>query len=464
MNGSGTNMRRLHPNGMPAARPVSWSAIPADDPAAHEQLIKFISESIVCDIQGNISSGFMKQVQASKKSAMSPHDKAERMRIVRDMRTTLERLTEELGQKFFDEFRHRPAVGRWYDSWLFNETPQFLRWEQEWAYSPDESLVTGDVRSIGGSTDGRVFGSETTPEVRVEFEEDLEDFEDTQEFAKTHQYQPDAPVTEMGLHRPPPVVIARMSMRGPTRSTFPISARRATAATRATAALRLVVVTRHARIISTTSHSTTYLALTFPGLRSSLIRVSLLTYKNITSRTLSRLTTFLSTYCRASTTCQMVTTRRSMRGGRRGRRVTTGPTRRRTYKSSNANSSISGSGSATDKGNGSSHSATTTASASEAGSRATRYGIVEPVGVVLNDKSGTAENATSVRTGGLSPVPDVGESLIHTTKNTKGWVQTTVSKAISTCQKLKKAGKKLKPQPSKEGLGSLRAGMARAEK
>ncbi|KAJ8133307.1 hypothetical protein O1611_g302 [Lasiodiplodia mahajangana] len=155
MDGSGAKtMRRLHPNGIPADRPVSWSAIPADDPAAHEQMIKFISESIVCELQGNISSGFMKQIHASKKSAMSPHDKAERMRIIRDMRTTLERLTEELGQKFFEEFRHRPAVGRWYDSWLFNETPQFLRWEQEWAFTPEENLVTVDARSVGGSQSG----------------------------------------------------------------------------------------------------------------------------------------------------------------------------------------------------------------------------------------------------------------------------------------------------------------------
>lgn len=190
-------MRRLHPNGSPAARPVSWSAIPADDPAAHEQMIKFISESIVDDIQGNISSAFMRQMQASKKSAMSPHDKAERMRIVRDMRTTLERLTEDLGQKFFEEFRHRPAVGRWYDSWLLNETPQFLRWEQEWAFAPEGSLVTVDARSIGGSTDGRVFGSETTPEVRVESERDLEEFDDTQELVPVPEYRPDAPVTEV---------------------------------------------------------------------------------------------------------------------------------------------------------------------------------------------------------------------------------------------------------------------------
>ncbi|KAI1753702.1 hypothetical protein F4782DRAFT_495388 [Xylaria castorea] len=196
--------RRLHPNGIPTARPVSWSAIPADDPAAHEQMIKFVSESIVCDIQGNISSGFMRQVQASKKSGMSPHDKAERMRIIRNMRTTLERLTEELGQKFFEEFRERPAVGRWYDSWLSNETPQFLRWEQEWALTPEESLITVDARSMGGSIDGRVFGSETTPEVRVEFEEDLEEFEDTQSLAPIPEYRPDAPVTEKKTDGPAP--------------------------------------------------------------------------------------------------------------------------------------------------------------------------------------------------------------------------------------------------------------------
>ncbi|KAI1186702.1 hypothetical protein F5B17DRAFT_402499 [Nemania serpens] len=205
MDQSGTpTMRRLHPNGGPAARPVSWSAIPADDPAAHEQMIKFISESIVDDIQGNISSAFMRQMQASKKSAMSPHDKAARMRIVRDMRTTLERLTEELGQKFFEEFRHRPAVGRWYDSWLLNETPQFLRWEQEWAFAPEGGLVTVDARSIAGSTDGHVFGSETTPEVRVESERDLEEFDDTQELAPVPEYRPDAPVTEKKTDGPAP--------------------------------------------------------------------------------------------------------------------------------------------------------------------------------------------------------------------------------------------------------------------
>lgn len=202
MDGSGAStMRRLHPNGTAAARPVSWSAIPADDPAAHEQMIKFVSESIVCDIQGNISSGFMRQVQASKKSAMSPLDKAERMRIIRNMRTTLERLTEELGQKFFEEFRQRPPVGRWYDSWLSNETPQFLRWEQEWALTPEESFAAVDARSMGGSIDGRVFGSETTPEVRVEFDEDLEEFEDTQSLAPIPEYRPDAPVTEVSQKR-----------------------------------------------------------------------------------------------------------------------------------------------------------------------------------------------------------------------------------------------------------------------
>ncbi|KAI0401146.1 hypothetical protein F4802DRAFT_581395 [Xylaria palmicola] len=205
MDRSGANtMRRLHPDGGAAARPVSWSAIPADDPASHEQMIKFISESIVCDIQGNISSGFMRQIQASKKSGMSPHDKAERMRIIRNMRTTLERLTEELGQKFFEEFRQRPSVGRWYDSWLFNETPQFLRWEQEWALTPEESYVTVDARSIGGSTDGRVFGSETTPEVRVEFGEDLEEYEDTQELVQIPEYRPDARVTEEKTDGPAP--------------------------------------------------------------------------------------------------------------------------------------------------------------------------------------------------------------------------------------------------------------------
>ncbi|KAI0873864.1 hypothetical protein GGS24DRAFT_490398 [Hypoxylon argillaceum] len=189
-------VRRLHPNGIPEDRPASWSALPPDDPAAHEQMIKFISESIVDDLQGNISSGFMRQIHASKKSAMSPHDKAERMRIVRDMRSSLERLTEELGQKFFEEFRERPGVGRWYDSWLFNETPQFLRWEQEWAFAPEESVLTVGARSIAGSIDGRVFGSETTPEVRVESEGDLEEFEDTQELTQIPEYRPDAPVTE----------------------------------------------------------------------------------------------------------------------------------------------------------------------------------------------------------------------------------------------------------------------------
>ncbi|TGJ83154.1 hypothetical protein E0Z10_g5614 [Xylaria hypoxylon] len=202
MDGSGVNtMKRLHPEGVLAARPVSWSAIPADDPAAHEQMIKYISESIVDGMQGNISSGFMRQVHASKKSTMSPHDKAERMRIVRRMRTTLERLTEELGQKFFDEFSERPAVGRWYDSWLLNEPPQFLRWEQEWALTTEENLAVIDARSVGmrsvaGSIDERVFGSETTPEVRVEFSEDLEESEDTQEFTQAPEYRPDAPVAE----------------------------------------------------------------------------------------------------------------------------------------------------------------------------------------------------------------------------------------------------------------------------
>ncbi|KAI1428740.1 hypothetical protein F5Y12DRAFT_782338 [Xylaria sp. FL1777] len=196
-------MRRLHPNG-PAPRPVSWSAIPADDPAAHEQMIKFISESLVDDMQGNISSGFMRQVHATKKSAMSPHDKAERMRIVRAMRTTLERLTEELGQKFFEEFRHRPAVGRWYDSWLFNETPQFLRWEQEWALPTEENLAVVEERSVVGSIDERVFGSETTPEVRVEFSEEIEESEDTQDFAHVPDYIPDAPATETKTDGPEP--------------------------------------------------------------------------------------------------------------------------------------------------------------------------------------------------------------------------------------------------------------------
>ncbi|KAF2966515.1 hypothetical protein GQX73_g7054 [Xylaria multiplex] len=206
MDGSGVNtMRRLHPNGVPAVRPVSWSAIPADDPAAHEQMIKYISESIVDGMQGNISSGFMKQVQASKKSAMSPHDKAERMRIVRRMRTTLERLTEELGQKFFEEFRERPAVGRWYDSWLLHEPPTFLRWEEEWALPTHENLAAIDVRSVGGSIDERVFGSETTPEVRVDFSEDPEEYEDTQEeFAQVPEYRADAPVAETKTDGPAP--------------------------------------------------------------------------------------------------------------------------------------------------------------------------------------------------------------------------------------------------------------------
>ncbi|KAI8634195.1 hypothetical protein F5Y19DRAFT_203533 [Xylariaceae sp. FL1651] len=200
-------VRRLHPNGGPAARPLSWSAIPPDDPAAHEQMIKFISESIVCDIQGNMSSGFMRQIHACKKSSMSPHDKAERMRLVRDMRTSLERLTEELGQKFFEEFRHRPAVGRWYDSWLFNETPQFLRWEQEWGFTPDESLVTIDTHSFGGSIDEGVFGSDDTPDykVKVVLEEDLDRLDDqTQDLTEIPEYKPDAPVTEEKTDGPAP--------------------------------------------------------------------------------------------------------------------------------------------------------------------------------------------------------------------------------------------------------------------
>ncbi|KAI1364233.1 hypothetical protein F5Y08DRAFT_307489 [Xylaria arbuscula] len=201
-------MSRLHPNGGPAPRPVSWSCIPADDPAAHEQMIKFISESLVDDIQSNISSGFMRQVHASKKSAMSPHDKAERMRIVRAMRTTLERLTEELGQKFFEEFRHRPSVGRWYDSWLFNETPQFWNTEPEWSM-PSEPHVAAvaalDTRSVTSSNNGRVFGSETTPEVRVDFTEDVEEFEaeDTQDFAQV-PYDPNAAATEEQTEGPAP--------------------------------------------------------------------------------------------------------------------------------------------------------------------------------------------------------------------------------------------------------------------
>ncbi|KAI0203086.1 hypothetical protein F4808DRAFT_458308 [Astrocystis sublimbata] len=215
---TGTNtMRRLHPSGKPAPRPVSWSAVPADDPSAHEQMIKFVSESIVCDIQGNISSGFMRQVQASKKSGMSPLDKAERMRIIRKMRSTLERLTEELGQQFFEEFRERPAVGRWYDSWLSNETPQFLRWEQEWALTPEESMLMTDARSIDarsirsfdarsacGSTDGRVFGSESTPEIKVDFEESVVESEDTQSLAPIPEYRPDARVTEKKTDGPAP--------------------------------------------------------------------------------------------------------------------------------------------------------------------------------------------------------------------------------------------------------------------
>ncbi|KAI1431810.1 hypothetical protein GGR50DRAFT_689449 [Xylaria sp. CBS 124048] len=195
-------MNRIHPNKASGPRPMSWSAIPADDPAAHEHIIKFISESIVDDIQSNISSGFMRQVHASKKSIMSPHDKAERMRLVRDMRTTLERLTEELGQRFFEEYRHRPAVGRWYDSWLFNSPPTFLRWEQEWAFTSDEPLATAAARSISDSTDGLVSGSETTPEVRLEFGENLEDFDDTEEFGPRPEYRPDAPETEKKTDSP----------------------------------------------------------------------------------------------------------------------------------------------------------------------------------------------------------------------------------------------------------------------
>ena len=143
----------------------------------------------------------MRQVHASKKSAMSPHDKAERMRIVRAMRTTLERLTEELGQKFFEEFRHRPAVGRWYDSWLFNETPQFWDSEPEWSIPVERNVAASaavDTRSVTSSNNGRVFGSETTPEVRVDFTEDVEEFEaeDTQDFAQV-PYDPNAAATEV---------------------------------------------------------------------------------------------------------------------------------------------------------------------------------------------------------------------------------------------------------------------------
>ncbi|KAJ3555442.1 hypothetical protein NPX13_g10356 [Xylaria arbuscula] len=265
-------MSRLHPNGGPAPRPVSWSCIPADDPAAHEQMIKFISESLVDDIQSNISSGFMRQVHASKKSAMSPHDKAERMRIVRAMRTTLERLTEELGQKFFEEFRHRPSVGRWYDSWLFNETPQFWNTEPEWSM-PSEPHVAAvaalDTRSVTSSNNGRVFGSETTPEVRVDFTEDVEEFEaeDTQDFAQV-PYDPNAAATEKQWQRCGEVdVDARSKRRAPrqllsrvvnvnimtTKPSMPhISARLVLVATRVTAASHPVAVTRHARTTSTT--------------------------------------------------------------------------------------------------------------------------------------------------------------------------------------------------------------------
>ncbi|KAI2642216.1 hypothetical protein GGS21DRAFT_294979 [Xylaria nigripes] len=199
-------MRRLRPNGPPRPRPVSWSAIPADDPAAHEQIIKFISESMVDDIQSNISSGFMRQVNASKKSAMSPHDKAERMRIVRNMRTTLERLTEEMGQKFFEEYRHRPAVGRWYDSWLLNDPPQFLRWEQEWAFTPDEALMAACTQSTSGSIEERVSVSEKragiAPGVRVEFEDDIKDSEGNRKYPNDSGYRSDAPVTEKKTNAP----------------------------------------------------------------------------------------------------------------------------------------------------------------------------------------------------------------------------------------------------------------------
>ncbi|KAK5629454.1 hypothetical protein RRF57_005169 [Xylaria bambusicola] len=200
-------MQRLHPNGGPAPRPVSWSVVPADDPAAHEQMIKFISESLVDDIQSNISSGFMRQVHATKKSTMSPHDKAERMRIVRAMRSSLERLTEELGQKFFEEFRVRPPVGRWYDSWLFNETPQFWNAEPEWSMPSEPhaaALAALETRSVASSNNGRVFGSETTPEVKVDFMEDIEEFEETPEFAPIPEYRPDAPATEEKTEGPPP--------------------------------------------------------------------------------------------------------------------------------------------------------------------------------------------------------------------------------------------------------------------
>ncbi|KAI0153248.1 hypothetical protein GGR57DRAFT_149977 [Xylariaceae sp. FL1272] len=131
---------------------------PAND-VAHENMIKYISELIVCDIQGNMSSEFLRQVHACKKSGLAPHEKAERMRVVRDMRKTLERLTEEMGQKFYEEYRIRPKVGRWYDSWLLNEPPQFLRWEQEWGFTPDEGLLTIDGHSMAGSMDGSIYGA-----------------------------------------------------------------------------------------------------------------------------------------------------------------------------------------------------------------------------------------------------------------------------------------------------------------
>lgn len=468
-------MRRLHPNGIPEDRPASWSALPPDDPAAHEQMIKFISESIVDDLQGNISSGFMRQIHASKKSAMSPHDKAERMRIVRDMRSSLERLTEELGQKFFEEFRERPGVGRWYDSWLFNETPQFLRWEQEWAFAPEESVLTVGARSIAGSIDGRVFGSETTPEVRVESEGDLEEFEDTQELTQIPEYRPNAPVTE--VRRKSPIlrpnyksvdvdVVRKKPMARRTRplaasanirTKVPTSANRAPAAIKVTAALHLVVVTRPAGTTSTASRSTTSSASTSPGPQRSLTRVSSRTCKNTISKRLSRLIFSSTIFCPVSTMYQMETMRQLMRGAWNGRLPTTGRTRRQTPKSFNVNFSVSGLALATSAGSGSSHSATIIASGSEAGNKAARYGTAQTAGVVASSRNGIAENATNALMGERSHVVDVEESRTLTTKNTRGdRIQAVLVKAVVACQRFKKTtGKKLKTRLSKDHLRNL---------
>ncbi|KAI1322984.1 hypothetical protein F5Y16DRAFT_415388 [Xylariaceae sp. FL0255] len=206
-------MQRYRQNGVRAAAPI--------DNVAHEEMIKYISELIVCDIQGNMSSEFLRQVHACKKSGLAPHEKAERMRLVRDMRKTLERLTEEMGQKFYEEYRDRPNVGRWYDTWLSNEPPQFLRWEQEWGFTPDESILTIDGHSFAGSIDGgslygahRGAGNSKVVYREVvhtaEVDEDDGSYDVIENAGQTHyldtvpEYNPNAVVTEKAQDQPAP--------------------------------------------------------------------------------------------------------------------------------------------------------------------------------------------------------------------------------------------------------------------